>query len=401
MSRSKKVTIIVMIIALVIGGLLLFLEFGEQTTEPEGPPAQDEPVFPFATTTEFFADEDDDGISTTTLTDDDEDLPALWKVSDDPVAGSRWINQSVSNQDTIRFVKQENGHLYAANPNTRNLTQLTDVTVPQVKEALIAPSGRTIVLRYLDDTNTIQTYNANLKEAESTTSVPYTLEGSFLAPDIYEITMSPDGSQLFYLQETNDRSVGVLHNIETDERSQIFISEVSRWRAQFSQSGSVTIFTPPADGVTGYAYRINTETGRQKKITDATGLTVKENPDGSAYLRTSQTDKRFAITPINTSEEFSVNTFSEKCFWESTNIVFCGVPEDQTPRSITSWYQGQTNFVDDLYLFNTETGSRDQLLSDDQINRSSADMVELDINESFTELIFTDRTSGDLWGFEL
>jgi len=400
MSRRKKVTIIVVIIALVIGGLL-FLEFGEKTTDPEGPPAQDEPVFPFATTTEFFADENKSGISTTTLADDNENLPALWKVSDDPVADSRWISQSVSNQDTIRFVKQENGHLYAANPNTRNLTQLTDVTVPQVKEALIAPSGRNVVLRYLDDTNTIQTYNANLKEAESTTSVPYTLEGSFLAPDIYEISMSPDGSQLFYLQETNNRSLGVLHNLETDERSQIFTSDVSRWRAQFTQSGSVTIFTPPADDVTGYGYRIDTETGRQEKITDATGLTVKENPDGSAYLRTSQTDRRFATTPINTSEKFSVNTFSEKCFWESTNIVFCGIPEEGAARSITSWYQGQTNFVDNLHLFNTETGSQDQLLSNEQIQQANADMVELGINESFTELIFTDRTSGDLWGFEL
>jgi len=384
----------------VISGLLLFLEFGEQATEPEYPPAQDEPIFPFATTTDFFAESDETDVSTTTQTNTQEDRPELWKVTDDPVAGSRWISQNNTNQDTVQFVKQENGHVYSANPNTREVKQLTDVTVPQVKEALIGSSGRRIILRYLDE-NTIQTYNAKLEKTEEGSDVPYTLDGSFLAPDIYEITISPDDNRVFYLQETGNRSVGVLHNLKTDKRRQILTSDVSRWRANFNQDDAVTVFTPPADDVTGYGYRIDTETGRQEKITDATGLTVKENPNGTSFLQTSQADRRFETTPINTSEKFSVNTFSEKCFWESTNIVFCGVPENQTPRSVTSWYQGRTNFVDDLHLFNTETGSQDQLLSNDQINRASADMVELDINQSFTELIFTDRTSGDLWGFEL
>jgi len=402
MSRRKKITIIVILVALILGGILLFLEFGEQTTDPSEPPAQNEPIFPFATTTEFFANEDDNQISTTTSEDDDEDLPALWKITDDPVAGSQWVNQTNRNNDVIRFVKQETGHVFSANPNTRETTQLTDVTVPQVKQALISPDGRRIVLRYLDDNNTIQTYNATLQQSESDTDVPYTLEGAFLAPNIYRISMSPDGSRLFYLQEQNDRSVGVLHDLETNQRNQIFTSEVSRWRTQFTQNDSVTVFTPPADDTTGFAYRIDTATGQQEKITDATGLTVKENTDESAYLQTSQDNEGvFETTVVGSSEEFSINTISDKCFWESSNIVFCGVPDEQTTNSVTAWYQGRMNYNDNLYLLNTESGSQDQLLSRDQINQASADMTSIGVNQSFTELIFTDRTSGDLWGFRL
>lgn len=400
MSRRKKVTMIVVLIALLVGGLLLFLEFGEQTTGPDKSPTQDEPIFPFATSSEFFADSGDEE-STTTPPDNQQDRPDLWKISDDPVAGSHWVDQQGSNQDTIQFVKQENGHVFAANPDTREITQLTDVTVPQVKEALISSDGRNIILRYLDDENTIQTYNARLVESEDGSDVSYTLEGSFLAPNIYEIAMSPNGNHLFYLQETNNRSVGVLHNLDTDNRTQIFTSEVSRWRANFTQNNTVTIFTPPADDITGYAYRVNTDTGRQEKITDAVGLSIKTNPDGSAYLQTAQTDTSFQTSVENSNNSFAIDTLTEKCFWESTNIIFCGVPENQNLQSITAWYQGRVNLVDDLHLFNTESGARDQLLSDDQIQQASADMTDLGINQSFTELIFTDRTTGDLWGFEL
>jgi hypothetical protein len=402
MSRRKKITVIVIVITLILGGILLFLEFGEPTIDPSQPPAQDEPIFPFATTTDFFGGEDDNQISTTTTEEEGEDLPDLWKVTDDPVAGSQWVSQSDSSDDAIRFVKQETGHVFSANPDTRETTQLTDVTVPQVKQALISPDGQRIILRYLDDNNTIQTYNSRLKQSEGDTDVPYTLDGSFLAPNIYRISMSPGGNKLFYLQEQNNRSVGVVYNLQTDQRSQVFTSEVSRWRAQFTKNDSVTVFTPPADDTTGFAYRINTTNGNQEKIADATGLAVKENPDESAYLQTSQTDEGvFETTVEENSEELNISTISDKCVWESSNIVFCGVPDEQTTDSITAWYQGRVNYNDDLHLLNTESGNQDQLLSSDQIDQASADIIDIGINGSFTELIFTDRTSGDLWGFRL
>jgi hypothetical protein len=93
MSRKKKVTIVIVTIALVVGGLLLFLEFGEKTTDSDQPGNQN-PIFPFATSTgEYFSDGDEFGGDGSDAGDqaDDSLRPQLYKISDDPVAGSQFV----------------------------------------------------------------------------------------------------------------------------------------------------------------------------------------------------------------------------------------------------------------------------------------------------------------------
>lgn len=401
MSRRKKITIAVLIIAVIVFGLLLFLEFGEPTTGPSQQPDQEEPIFPFATTSDFFTGEDDDGTDIDDQPTEPSEQPDLWRISDDPVAGSAWVRTG-SNQEQIWFIKQANGFLFAANPESREVTQLTDTRIPQVREAIIGPSGQTAIYRYLDDQETIQTYQATVTPTSEESEVPYTVSGSFLPTDIYEITLSPDGSQLFYLQEVNNQSVGVLYNITSGTQQQIFSSQVSNWRISFNQANTVTLFTPPADDVTGYAYSLNLSTGEKEKLTEGAALALKSNQNGSHHIMTTQTNDRFQISPLSaTSTNTTINTFIDKCSWANEDVFFCGVPENTTLTSINSWYQGRQQFTDNLHVFNVNEDTQDQLFNPEQIEKANADITDISINESFRYSIFTDRTTGDLWGYEL
>jgi hypothetical protein len=97
----------------------------------------------------------------------------------------------------------------------------------------------------------------------------------------------------------------------------------------------------------------------------------------------------------------TVNTFVDKCSWANNNIFFCGVPQNTNPTSLTAWYQGRQQFTDDLHIFNTEESNRNQLFTTDQIEKASADIVDIMVSDSFLYAAFTDKTTGDLWGYEL
>ena len=402
MSRRKKITIIALIIAVILFGLFMFLEFGEPATGPGEQPGDEDPIFPFATTSDFFAGEDgDDGIETDDEPIEQPEQPDLWKVSDDPVAGSRWVSTEDTDQDRLWFVKKENGFLFSANPETREVTQLTDTRIPQVREVIIGPAGQTAIYRYLDDEEVVQTYKAILSKSNDG-EYPYEVSGSFLPTDIYEISMSPDGSRIFYLQKVNNQSVGVLYNVTAESQQQVFNSGVGDWRADFSQPNLVTLFTPPADEITGYAYELNLQTGQKSKISDGEALSLKANMSGNNHLISTQTTDSFQTKPSNASSaDTTVNTFAGKCSWANDNVFFCAVPDNTNPTSLTAWYQGRQKFIDNLHIFNAETTDRDQLFTADQIEKASADIVDIIVSDSFLYTAFTDKTTNDLWGYEL
>lgn len=402
MSRRTIVYLVSGVVFVTIVGLMLFLQFGEPVTQPDQP-EKEAPIFPFATTSDQFFAQQDPATTTADTAEDDQPKPDLWQVTDDPVAGSRWVKPQQSDIEKIWYVKQRSGHVFAANPQTRNRRQLTDTTVPQVREAIIGPNGKYIIYRYLGDDQTIRTYLGSTQKQNG--DIPYAVDGSFLAPDIYEITMNEDGSKLFFLQETQNGSVGTVYNLTTGKSEQIFTSDISQWRASFGQSNTVIIYTPAADDIHGYAYRINITTGERTRLTAGQGLTVLPSHASGAYLQTTQTqDSTYqtqAFTEKQSGPVFSVGTFSDKCSWEAESVFLCAVPQNNRARSITSWYQGTVNVTDQLSIFNTESNNQDELLTDEQIDRVNADVDSIDVNQPFTHLIFNNRVSGTLWGLAL
>jgi len=401
MSTNKKITVAVVVVVLLVFGLFLFLEFGEQTTDPEQP-EQEGPIFPFATTSEFFTGEDG-GIDIDDQPSEPSEEPDLWKISDDPVAGSGWVSTSTdTDNEHVWFIKRATGLVFSANPESRDVRQLTDTEIPQVRDAIVSPDGQTIIYRYLNDQDAIQTYKATLSTSSEDANVPYTVSGSFLPTDIYEIALSPDGSQLFYLRASNNQSIGIVYNLSSDSQQQVFSSDVSDWRVNFSQPNTVTLYTPPADGVNGYAYELNLQNGQKTKVAEGESLSIKTNVNGARHLSTTQDDNTFTTKPLTgTTSDTTANTFVDKCSWADTDIFFCGVPDSTTPSSITAWYQGRQQFQDNLLIFNTEDSSREQLFDSDQVEKANADIVDIAISNDFFHSVFTNRSNGDLWGYDL
>jgi hypothetical protein len=399
MSRKKEVTIVIVTIALVVGGLLLFLEFGEKTTDSDQPGNQN-PIFPFATSTgEYFSGGDGFDGESGDAGDETSDgpRPQLYKISDDPVAGSQFV--TVDGSPRVWFIKAGSGNLYSHNPDTRSTTKQTDTTIPKIREAVIAKSGDQAIYRYITN-GEVRTYQADIDRDQSGLS----LEGSFINREVYTIDYSPDGSQLFYLVSADDGSVGILENVTDGTSERVFSSSVLDWRLSFDQPDAVTIFTPAADDTHGYAYEISINSGQREKIAEGSTLTVLQNETGRHLIKGTQKDEGLEITGQNNAGDVltdSAGTVADKCFWATDTVFFCGVPQDRF-ESVTDWYQGEKQFrADDLELFSTENGKRDGLFDESQINKASADIVDIKVDDSFQNAVFIDKKTGDLWGYDL
>lgn len=406
MSKRIKIALLVLIILLlVVGGVWLFLEQGNQLTEENEVETRDESaVFPFgtssaATGSDFFGGESEDGQETSDEA-TTQSREQLWQITTGPVAGSGWI-ETDSTSTEVWYIESENGAVYSVSPETRETETITEeVSIPQVREVLVGPNGEKVVYRYLDEDQEVRTYLANI---ESNNSGGYSVSGSFLPNNITAVDLSPSGSKLFYLRTGGSRSVGIIRDLENSNTEPVFESPAREWRVSWDQPEEITIFTTPADNSSGFAYFLNSTTGELEKISEGEGLTALTNSGGGGVLQGQNTSSgyqtRALSLPEKTTQE-TIRTFTEKCEWWEGDVFFCGVPAGELGE-ITDWYQGRTDFVDNLYLFNIGSGASDNLFTAEQGDKASADITNIKIGPEFQHIIFTDKKTGALWSFRL
>lgn len=396
-----------LIIILAAGLMYLYLTSSEGTA-PGDTPQEDSPIFPFDDAEQdssFFDDSVDnndevsDADSTPSAT-----PPQLWKISDDPVAGSGWMQQN--GESEVWYVKRENGHIYRQTPENREEERITNTTIPRVQKAIISPTGEHVVYRYFGEGDNLRTYVAKLQPTNSDDGM-YQINGSFLPDNVSGITFSPDGKELFYLNSNENIAVGIIRTLEGNATRRVFESSIHEWRAGWNTNSAITLFTKPTRDSEGFAYLLNPTNGSLQKIAEGLGLTASVSPNGQYVLSSHYHDNRNYTARVTTVEDqqrelLTADTLSDKCSWTSdTTVFFCGVPQEFPTNVLKSWYQGKYAYSDRLQLFNADSTNSDQLFSQEQAAEGPFDITNIAVDENFRFLQFTDRRTGDLWGFVL
>ncbi|HVY54354.1 MAG TPA: hypothetical protein VHC46_01210, partial [Thermodesulfobacteriota bacterium] len=106
----------------------------------------------------------------------------LRRISTVPTAGA--VAFDVGSSTIIRYVERATGHVIETGSDSSSSDQISNITIPKIREALWATNGQNVVLRYLkDNEGTIRTFLGRI----STTTK--TIEGTFLADDIENIAV--------------------------------------------------------------------------------------------------------------------------------------------------------------------------------------------------------------------
>lgn len=357
-----------------------------------------------------------------------EEEPLFRQLSTFPVAGATSLERG--GKTVVRFIARENGFVYETDPRTGVVTQLTNTTVPRIHEAQFALDGGAVILRYLQvedrllKKESIRTYLAYLSipevspESTSTDPVLGRLTGDFLPNNITEISVSPDGTRLFYLLPITNGVSGTIVNIRTKEAREVFRNSFSEWIPQLLNDGTIMLTTKASARFEGFAYRYDPDKKTLSRvIRKVRGVTTFADPTGTRTLFNeiapgsvrlnvwTQDGYLYDEEGVRESIIIPIATLPEKCSWAKNNIrIFCaafmGTPRGELPDE---WYQGSLSFQDTFWTVDTDT-SEITFLADP--TKEEKALRSFDVMWPFTSIderymIFTNKTDMNLWSFRI
>jgi hypothetical protein len=94
---------------------------------------------------------------------------------------------------------------------------------------------------------------------------------------------------------------------------------------------------------------------------------------------------------------------ADKCTWEPDSaLIYCAIPQKLASAAYPdAWYQNQTDFSDNIWSINPETGEfRVVIPLQDQVS-TPIDAYNIKISKTKRYLLFQDRYSLTLWKYQL
>ncbi len=344
------------------------------------------------------------------------DLNRLYELHKVPVAGAGFIENNIGSRVSARYIERGLGHIYETPLATLKESRISNKTHTQLGEALWGNTGRSVVIRYVDEQGgaTIKTRILNIggpvtsldgEFLESPVNNFVNVEEIFL-PDFipFMSTAEDGGDSIFYLESSDSSAVGSTGTFEGVGITSIFRSIFTEWLPQFPNQNLVTLTSRPSAGVPGHFFFLDTKTGALTKILSGiNGLTTKTSRDGKSVLYAEIKNDTISLSSYNvarkSTKSLSLKTLPEKCAWSAkeTEIVYCAVP---LPLPLATypdqWYQGLVSFSDNVWKINTETGSVEKVF-----NTPSLDIINPVLSSDDSYLLFVNKITGTPWVYRL
>lgn len=316
-------------------------------------------------------------------------IPILRQISSVPTAGGVIFN---TEKDTvIRYVERATGHIFETTSDSMEQNRISNTTIPRVQESIWSPDGEMVILRYFDENEILKSFYGKISKDKGE------LTGWFLSNNITDIDTHKDGD-IFYIQKIGNYSKGVISKFDGTNSKTVLSSTISDWYPKWMDN-SATIITKPSRNIGGFMYLL--QSNGYKKILSGVGLITSINPNGSKILfSTSDTNETNLFVYDRDSKEITevpFRTLAEKCTWSNNSIFFCASPYNSIQGVIPDdWYKGSLSFSDDIWSYNTETGTS-KLVYDAESNNKIFDAINLTTDNNGKTLLFTNKDDLTLW----
>lgn len=356
----------------------------------------------------------------------------LWVGNNGKAFGFRTWNNEARTVDTVLGVLPVDKQLgYCTVPFTQNLvlgSKTSDVKELQkylnaklslnlALDGSLGPKTFALIknLQTLLGTTSNGVYDESTKEAintdctkitatfEQEKNKPTTLTISLLPKNISRGTVSPDGTQYFFLVPNQQGVAGFVSDILGNNQRKIFESPATEWMPEWVSQNTISMTTLATRESGGYLYFLDPKTGDFKKILGPLrGLTTRTSPDAQRVLLSTSTDKSFttSIYTVATGarQNLDLTTLPAKCTWQDATIIICGVPKTiiggQYPDS---WYQGTTSFSDTLWSINTLQNTSTIILTPEQ----PFDTTHIKTSPDRQYLYFINKSDQTLWSYRM
>lgn len=330
-------------------------------------------------------------------------LPILRQISNSPVAGGIAFKQGGAT--VIRYVDRGTGHIYETNDLSLENITVSNTTIPKVPESIWSQNGQTVIMRYLNENNSILGFSANIIAATTSQDISKNPKSIFLPSNMAQLSVNLSGDKVFYLINDIEGTIGSISNIDGSQKRWIFQSPIKEWLASWPESDTVTLATKPGSNAQGYLFFLNSKTGATSKImSGVNGLTALINNTAKNILYSESVDGSFKLKyrnlTNNDDKELSFKTLPEKCAWSRTEdfIAYCAVPKTITRGDYPDfWYQGLISFTDNVWKVDTKTGSSELVFDIQKETGNAIDIMNPFLSEDDEYLFFTNKKDLTFW----
>src|SRR3989344_32444 len=322
-------------------------------------------------------------------------VPKLRHITVTPVAGAAMFTKD--SKTIIRFVDRETGHVFETSSDSLSIERISNTTIPRVQEALFAPGGTSVIMRYLNESGIVKNFYGNLLETKSS------LDGWFLENGIQNIAQKEDGG-LFYLEKIGNSVDGIIAEHDGTKRKRVFSSPILDWTPLWSDQ-TLFLATKPSHGSMGYLYTLNTADGSLSKVLSGEGLLALPSPNGKHVLFSASANNETTLyvyeRAAGSLATMPFRTLAEKCVWASGTRFYCASPFIVEPGVYPDeWHQGLVSFSDDLWSFYLDS-QIESLVYDAEGENQNFDITDLHISADGATLLFTNKKDLSLWSLSL
>lgn len=410
---KNKIIILIIIIMLLVSGLFYFWRAYIKQTTPGQTSENPSDSFPFGNgggnsggDTQFSSSARNGGNQDTVTT--GTDMPVLRQISDKPVAGG--IAFKVGSSTVIRYVERGTGHIVETTDDSFKSVKISNTTIPKVPQAIWSPNGQSVVMRYMKEgTETISSFSANIIKATTSQDVSKNPKSVFLPSGITQLSVNPTGDKIFYLINDESGAGGIISNMDGSQKKQIFKSPITEWLASWPNKDTIVLATKPSSATAGYLFFLNQKTGEYNKILSGiNGLTALADSTTKNILYSESVNSSIKLNHYNPknggNKTLSFKTLPEKCVWSKTEefTIYCAVPKtignDEYPDS---WYQGLTQFNDNIWKINIKTNSSELIFDLRKENGIEFDVMDPFLSGDDEYLFFTNKKDLTLWSLSL
>ncbi|HEU0080782.1 MAG TPA: hypothetical protein VFQ72_02030 [Candidatus Paceibacterota bacterium] len=329
--------------------------------------------------------------------------PRLRKLSSEPAVSAAFVYSATSTR-AVRFVDRATGHILEAAVDSALQSTPSNVTIPQVREALWGDKASSLVYRYLKG-STVQSFYAALKSGTATSSQP--IEGIFLPSDIR--SMAVTGGKILYFDPSVESGRLIMANMDGSKKATVWTSDFGEWAISSVNPAKAFIYTKPSASANGVGYIVDTTKGTATKVVgDAAGLEGSIGPSGDYVFLSAASGSGIASASYSaakkTVSQLSLSTLASKCAWSgaSKKTVYCGIPANlESAAYPDDWYKGSVSFSDRLWKIDMETGETEVVLDPFLDSLNEFDMTNLTVDPTDTYLAFVNKKDLSLWLYKI
>ncbi|MEK7622189.1 MAG: hypothetical protein AAB415_03340 [Patescibacteria group bacterium] len=331
----------------------------------------------------------------------------LTKLSPTPVSGAVLLFRTSSTTPaTIIYLEEATGNLFRTESDGRNNQKLTENSLPRVARAwwgrsrLAKSDTLTLIAQYLDHQEAVVTLRGTYNLLA--TSSAELLGNAIPGVAAHGLAIAPAGDRFFALTNTPTGVNGAITETSTGKVRTIFTSHFKNWTVSWPAPAIITLMPRAAAGVSGTLYFLNPTSGVLTRVlAGELGLTTLVNPAGTKVLYARGLSALQIYSPRdNKTTSLTIDTFPEKCVWAKDNVtIYCAVPNDPAEAQYPDqWWSGEVSFNDSFWQVNTDTGEAKIVFANNSAGANRRlDAINLILDETGERLIFTDRSTGELW----